>query len=133
MKYEEKETNNYLNKPQNLSYVEIAKKGFELINLIRIWNNENDFEEWDDISYERKIILTENVKQVENNPNTTAEVEHNIWAKSRLKNGWKYSPVTNRTKKLHSCLVPYSELNFYQKLKDKMWLKLVKELLKNYK
>lgn len=35
MKYEEmKEPNNYLNDNKNLSYVEIARKGFELINLV---------------------------------------------------------------------------------------------------
>jgi len=134
MKYEEmKEPNNYLNDNKNLSYVEIARKGFELINLIRDWNKENDFETWDEISYERKLILIENVKAVEENPNLTSKEEHNKWMNARLACGWKYAPVTNRSKKEHSCLVPYKELNFYQKLKDKLWLELVKNLLEEYK
>lgn len=39
-----------------------------------------------------------------------AENVHEVWAKSRMEQGWIYGGVRNDEKKTHPCLVPYSEL-----------------------
>ena len=35
---------------------------------------------------------------------------HEVWAKSRMAEGWTYGPVRDDIKKQHPCLVPYDEL-----------------------
>ncbi|MGN0232224.1 MAG: RyR domain-containing protein [Muribaculaceae bacterium] len=35
---------------------------------------------------------------------------HEVWAKSRIEQGWTYGPVRNDEKLHHPCLVPYEEL-----------------------
>ena len=35
---------------------------------------------------------------------------HEIWAETRIKQGWTYGPERNDDKKTHPCLVPYEEL-----------------------
>lgn len=35
---------------------------------------------------------------------------HEVWAKSRMEQGWIYGEVRDDEKKTHPCLVPYDEL-----------------------
>lgn len=39
-----------------------------------------------------------------------AEHIHNVWAKARMDEGWRYGPTRDDEKKEHPCLVPYDEL-----------------------
>lgn len=39
-----------------------------------------------------------------------AENIHELWAKERIAQGWRYGPRRDDTKKEHPCLVPYNEL-----------------------
>jgi ryanodine receptor 2 len=39
-----------------------------------------------------------------------AENAHDLWAAERLAQGWTYGPQRDDHKKLHPCLVPYSQL-----------------------
>lgn len=39
-----------------------------------------------------------------------AENVHNVWAKNRINEGWKYGEKRDDIKKETPCLVPYSEL-----------------------
>ncbi len=48
-----------------------------------------------------------------------AEAEHKRWMQSKLEDGWKYAAVTNKAKKLHSCLVPWKKLPESEKVKDR--------------
>lgn len=35
---------------------------------------------------------------------------HEVWAKSRMDQGWTYGPERNETEKKHPCLIPYESL-----------------------
>lgn len=39
-----------------------------------------------------------------------AENVHNVWASSRISQGWTFGEERNDSLKKHPCLVPYSEL-----------------------
>lgn len=39
-----------------------------------------------------------------------AEMEHGRWNAERLRDGWRYAPEKDEKRKLHPCLVPWSEL-----------------------
>ena len=61
-----------------------------------------------------------------------AENTHDVWAASRIKDGWTYGPVRNDSIKQHPCLVPYSELPESEKEYDRNTsietLKLIQKL-----
>ncbi|MCR4575534.1 MAG: hypothetical protein K5787_17385 [Lentisphaeria bacterium] len=63
---------------------------------------------------------------------TMAENVHEIWAQKRIVDGWKYGPRRDDEKKLHPCLVPYSELPEPEKEYDRHTsidtLKLIQKL-----
>lgn len=35
---------------------------------------------------------------------------HEVWAKSRMDQGWTYGPTRDDVRKKHPCLIPYEEL-----------------------
>lgn len=44
---------------------------------------------------------------------------HEVWAESRMKQGWKYGRQRNDELKTHPCLVPYEELSEEEKEYDR--------------
>ncbi len=44
---------------------------------------------------------------------------HEIWAKTRIEQGWQYGEQRNDVKKTHPCLIPYEELPESEKLYDR--------------
>lgn len=48
-----------------------------------------------------------------------AENVHEIWAQSRMKQGWTYGPERNDELKHHPCLIPYGELPEVEKNYDR--------------
>lgn len=50
---------------------------------------------------------------------TMAENVHNVWASTRISQGWSLGPERNDELKQHPCLVPYSELPESERLYDR--------------
>lgn len=50
---------------------------------------------------------------------TLAKNVHEVWAKSRLEQGWVYGEVKDSIKKTTPCLVPYEELSEEEKDYDR--------------
>lgn len=48
-----------------------------------------------------------------------AEEVHKVWMDGRLRAGWQLGPVIDKTKKIHSCLVPYEQLSEADKESDR--------------
>ncbi len=44
---------------------------------------------------------------------------HEVWAQSRISQGWTYGPQRDDAKKLHPCLVPYEALPEVEKAYDR--------------
>ena len=44
---------------------------------------------------------------------------HDVWAQSRIEQGWTYGPERNDQLKHHPCLVPYEELPEVEKAYDR--------------
>ncbi len=44
---------------------------------------------------------------------------HDVWAQSRISQGWTYGPERNDTLKHHPCLVPYEELPEIERAYDR--------------
>jgi hypothetical protein len=50
--------------------------------------------------------------------------------KLKLKDNWEYGIKTDRKNKIHNCLVPFELLNYYQILKDIIFIDVVKSFCK---
>lgn len=48
-----------------------------------------------------------------------SENVHDVWAETRIAQGWSYGEKRNDEKKLHPCLVPYDELPNSEKEYDR--------------
>ena len=44
---------------------------------------------------------------------------HEVWAESRISQGWTYGPERNDALKHHPCLIPYEELPEVEKAYDR--------------
>jgi ryanodine receptor 2 len=44
---------------------------------------------------------------------------HDVWAESRISQGWTYGPERNDALKHHPCLVPYEDLPEVEKAYDR--------------
>ena len=48
-----------------------------------------------------------------------AENVHDVWAATRIAQGWTYGPERNDAEKKHPCLVPYKDLPEEEKVYDR--------------
>ena len=48
-----------------------------------------------------------------------AEHAHELWAKQRIKDGWRFGGVRNDAAKEHPCLIPYDDLPDSEKAYDR--------------
>lgn len=59
------------------------------------------------------VISTENISlpdDLDELIHAMAEHKHDVWALTRIKQGWTYGPERNDEFKTHPCLVPYEML-----------------------
>lgn len=61
----------------------------------------------------------------------TTELEHIRWCRYHYINNWKYGAQRNNEKRIHNCLIPFSELSEEEKLKDVEALKIKMQLDSN--
>lgn len=62
------------------------------------------------------------------NPNAPASAQHDSWLADKVKDGWRYGPVKDASKKEHPCIVPYAELPDAQQRKDALFKAIVAAL-----
>jgi len=58
-----------------------------------------------------------------------AEAAHKVWMEGKIRDGWKYGPVTDKVKKIHSCLVPYDQLSEADKESDRDMVRGIPKIL----
>lgn len=54
------------------------------------------------------------------------DASHNNWLKEKTEQGWKYGETKNPEKKEHPCFLPYDKLPAEQKMKDFIFIAIVK-------
>ncbi len=58
-----------------------------------------------------------------------AEAAHKVWMEGKLRDGWEYGPVTDKDKKVHSCLIPYHQLSEADKESDRDMVRGIPSIL----
>lgn len=62
------------------------------------------------------------------NPDTNPEQIHENWMRSKADHGWIYGHLKDPIKRTHPCMVAYDRLPEEQKIKDRIFISLVKAL-----
>ncbi len=60
------------------------------------------------------------------NPNSKPCDSHNNWLKEKIEDGWVYGKVKDIEAKTHPCMVEYNELPKEQRLKDSLFIAVVR-------
>jgi hypothetical protein len=58
----------------------------------------------------------------------TPEQAHESWLREKAETGWKYGPVKDPEKREHPCCVPYADLPAEQRVKDYLYLAVVRAM-----
>ena len=83
---------------------------------------------WEETHEDIKRSARAGVESVQRNPDVTAEELHELWMDFKIREGWRYGPNKNLEKKTHPLLKPYNEIPELDRLKDKIFLTIVKIL-----
>lgn len=90
----------------------------------------NDFSQpsWQDASEWQKNSAINGVAFHIANSDAGCSGSHENWLKQKYADGWKYSEVKDPEKKEHPCCVPYDELPPEQKVKDALFVGVVRAM-----
>lgn len=81
---------------------------------------------WEDLPEELKDSTREGVMAAILNPNRTGYESHEAWCRKRAEQGWVYGTIKSAKSKTHPCLINYDELPREQKMKDFLFLAVVR-------
>lgn len=83
---------------------------------------------WEDAPDWQRTSAINGVQFHLDNPLTNPIDSHDNWMREKLADGWKYGPVKDPDKKEHPCIKPYHELPEEQRLKDRLFIGIVRAL-----
>jgi hypothetical protein len=79
---------------------------------------------WDDAPEWQRVSAMKGVEGVW--AGNTPRQSHEGWLAEKVATGWKYGPVKNPEAKEHPCMVAYEELPTSQRVKDHIFVKVVR-------
>lgn len=98
----------------------------------RAWGTNDVQPEWDYAPAEIRQSAIDGVKFVLQSPDINERDVHRHWMETRLAAGWKLGPK-DLMSKTHPCLVPYEQLNSKERLKDHIFVGIVRAFQKEVK
>ena len=84
---------------------------------------------WWDTPKETKDSVLAGVEYVMNNPHTTGEQQHQAWVKYKKDTGWIWGAEIDSKLKTHPNMVAYSKIPEHERIKDELFIAVVKALL----
>jgi len=113
-----------------LSDEEIAKMAYA---VNRVWcqciKDGCDIGAWYDVPLDVRNSTRAGVTKLRENPDLTPENMHENWVKYKKKEDWRYGPLKDFKEKTHPCLRPWDELPEEQRMKDVLFVTVVRALL----
>lgn len=85
---------------------------------------------WDEVSIELKASTIMGVKYLISHPDANPKEMHDKWMEHKLANGWRYGLTKDVDNKVHPALLPYNELPKNERIKDYIFLTIVRNVLK---
>ena len=107
-----------------LTIEQIAELCHEANKSICEASGDNSQRQWDDAAEWQQKSAIDGVRFRIDNPDATAEEQHNAWCKAKLNDGWQYGKK-DADAKTHPYLVTYDLLPFAQRVKDHVFAAIV--------
>ena len=85
---------------------------------------------WEETEKWHRESVIYGVKSVIARPDTTPEDSHANWLSHKEADGWAYGPKKDPALKQHPCMVPYDQLPAEQRVKDHLFIAVVRTLNK---
>lgn len=82
------------------------------------WEKLDSFKRYSNVSSSDYMFVIDRLLEQGVSEEKVAELEHIRWCRYHYIHNWKYAPNTDSAKRLHNCLVPFSQLSEEEKLKD---------------
>jgi hypothetical protein len=105
---------------------QIAKICHEVNRAYCSATGDNSQPSWDEAPSWQKESAVNGVMFHMSNPDSQPHHSHESWMKEKIETGWKYGPVKDTEKKEHPCMVPYDELPIEQRVKDYLFISVVR-------
>lgn len=83
---------------------------------------------WEDAPDWQKTSAINGVKFHLDNRDAGCSASHESWLEEKSATGWKYGEVKDPEKKEHPCFVPYDQLPAEQKVKDALFVGVVRAM-----
>lgn len=85
---------------------------------------------WDELPESLKASTIIGVVHKLMNPEVTPEESHLMWLKTKVDEGYVYGIVKDHDLKTHPCVLPYSALPLSDRVKDHLFIAVVKTFAK---
>ncbi len=89
---------------------------------------DNSQKHWDISPSWQQESAINGVKFHIDNPDSQPQNSHENWLKVKYAEGWKYGEVKSEGKKEHPCCVSYKELPTEQRVKDSLFIGIVRAM-----
>ena len=110
-------------------FEKIAEHAHEANRVLCKLNGDDSQPRWADApEWQRKSSIN-GVVAVFANPEMTPEESHKSWMKEKVDEGWVYGETKDPEKKTHPCIVEYSKLPENQRVKDAVYVCLVRSAM----
>ena len=103
-----------------------ARITHEVCRQLNLFYGDAEYRPWQEMNDEEKNRAISGVEMALNDPNLTPEAIHAAWMKTMLADGWRLGEMRDPMKKTHPCIRPYIELDDKDKLKDVLFLAVVR-------
>lgn len=84
---------------------------------------------WEEAPKEMVTSVFKGVKYCREHLDIDAKTSHEIWMSNKTKDGWTYGEIKDAEKKTHPLMIPYDQLPMLHKLKDELFISIVKALV----
>lgn len=105
---------------------ECARYAYEAIRAHCKANGDSSQPRWEDAPKWQKDTIFKGVYAVRADPEMTPEESHESWMQHKIAEGWVYGPMKNVEEKRHPCLVPYAQLPEAERVKDAIFIAVVR-------
>lgn len=105
----------------------IARFCHEINRAYCIGIGDNSQKPWDEAEQWQRDSAIDGLRFHMENPDAGPGASHENWMKFKIEDGWVYGDVKDTEKKTHPCLVNYVLLPVEQRMKDSLFVTVVKE------
>ena len=99
----------------------------ELCRAVARADGDREYPHWADATEDNRETTRKSVIYLQTHPEADAGAIHKVWMDDRIADGWVYGETKDAEAKTHPCLVEYEELPLIEKIKDHIFLTVVRQ------